>query len=197
MSQNQGNTNARASLQYSPETATWDDQNVIIPDVTSSCLPLNNDGLSSPFNINGNNPYQPLEGFVTGKDSFSPALGLIFEFDTVDNNHVLPYTTVQLEGTVHSLYFGGGSTPASDFFKLTWVLNLYDPATNQPTQNQTALYPTNSDIYINYGINVLNPSSCTLTYSSTSATSKKFSIRLNKTTSITDTIFFDIRYLFI
>ena len=42
MSQTQGNTNARASLQYSPETATWDNQNVIIPDVTSSCLPLNN-----------------------------------------------------------------------------------------------------------------------------------------------------------
>ena len=192
MSQTQGNTNARASLQYSPETATWDNQNVIIPDVTSSCLPLNNNGISSPFNIDGNNPYQPLEGFITGKDDFIPTLGLTFEFNTVDNNHVLPYTTVQLEGTVHALYFGGGSTPASDFFKLTWVLNLYDPATTQAN-----LSPTDSDIYINYGSNILNPTSCTLSYSSTSTTSKKFSIRLNKTTNPTTDIAFDIRYLFI
>jgi len=192
MSQDQGNTNARASLSYSPETAIWDNTNVIIPDANSSCLPLNNDGLSSPFNINGNNPYQPLEGFITGEDDFSPALGLIFEFNTVDNDHVLPYTTVQLEGTLHALYFGGGSTPASDFFKLTWVLNLYDPATSQVN-----LFPTNSDIYINYGANVLNPTTCTLSYSSISATSKKFSIRLNKTNLVNSDIAFDIRYLFI
>jgi len=194
MSQTQGNTNARASLRYSPETATWDNTNVITPDVTSSCLPLNNNGISSPFNIDGNNPYQPLEGFITGKDDFNPALGLTFEFSTVDNNHVLPYTTVQLEGTVHALYFGGGSTPASDFFKLTWVLNLYDPATNQVN-----LSPTDSDIYINYGTNVLNPTSCTLSYTSASQIGKTFNIRLNKASAglSNNDIAFDIRYLFI
>ena len=194
MSQFQGNTNARASLQYSPEVATWDNQEVIIPNLTSSCLPLNNDGIASPFNTNGNNPYQPLEGFITGESDFNPALGLTFEFDTVDNSHVLPYTTVQLEGTLHALYFGGGSTPASDFFKLTWVLNLYGTSTNQ-----TSLYPTSSDIYINFGQNILNTATSNLTYTSTSQTVKKFSIRLNKVTvGITGgNIAFDIRYLFI
>lgn len=194
MSQSQGNTNARASLQYSPEVATWDNQNVIIPDLTSSCLPLNNAGIASPFNSKGENPYQPLEGFITGESDFSPALGLSFEFNTIDNNHVLPYTTVQLEGTLHSLYFGGGSTPASDFFKLTWVLNLYNPAAIQ-----TNLTPTSSDIYINFGQNILDTATSNLTYTSTSQTVKRISIRLNKVSvglSSSD-IAFDIRYLFI
>ena len=90
------NVNSYTSIRYSPEVATYDNNNTFRPDSSSSCLPINTGTNQEDFNVNGIHPYEPVEGMVHGTDDFDPSLALDFTFDTVDNNHVIPYNTLKL-----------------------------------------------------------------------------------------------------
>tara|TARA_B100000900_G_C20593386_1_gene722417 strand:+ start:1780 stop:2358 length:579 start_codon:yes stop_codon:yes gene_type:complete len=186
-----GNINSYTSIRYSPEVATYDNTTTFRPNSTSSCLPVNTGTNSADFNVNGIHPYEPIEGMIHGIDEFSPALQVDFTFDTIDDDHVIPYTTVKLEGVIYSLVFGGGNTPGFDFFSLIWVLNILNPGSSN---NIAQLPPTGGEIYLSGGQTLLDLSGINLSYTSGGGTSKVFNIRLAKTQAASTFVTYNLRY---